>query len=68
MAGAKKPWGQSRRARNLLGEAAPEFKASKKVRWRKTDKVAGGKACSSCGWASGVGHDRWCQYVEGIQG
>lgn len=56
-------WGQTQNARNLLGAAAPEFKAKRKVRWKRGPNGVPKQSCDSCGWARGVGHDRWCKYV-----
>ena len=58
-----KRWGSSRAARRLLGAAAPEFKAAKKVRWVRGPNGIPKLGCAACGWAKGVGHDRWCRYV-----
>lgn len=63
MSKTKTPWGKSVGARNLLGAAAPEFEAKRKVTWKRTKSGVPPIACSSCGWAKGVGHDRWCKFV-----
>jgi|CXWL01.1.fsa_nt_gi hypothetical protein len=57
------PWGKTVGARRLLGAATPEFTATRKVTWKRSEFGTPAVACSSCGWAKGVGHDRWCRFV-----